>query len=204
VFGSMIFFALGIALYAFYKAHPSALDPAMSKTDGILPFFILAELPVGVAGLLIAAIFAAAQSTVSSSLNSVATAYVTDFHSRVFRPGSSDSSRLKVARAVVVIVGVIGIGVAWVMAVSEIESAFKAFNSLIGLTAGALGGLFALGVFNRHATGGGAVVGAVVGFSSVLALYLTGAPVTGLLYAAIGFVTCFVVGSAASFVVSKK
>jgi SSS family solute:Na+ symporter len=199
IFGSMIFFGLGLALYAFYKENPAALDPAMAKTDGILPFFILAELPVGVAGLLVAAIFAAAQSTVSSSLNSVATAYVTDFHARVFRPDSSDSSRLRVAKIVVVIIGAIGISVAWVMAESEIESAFKAFNSLIGLSAGALGGLFALGVFNRRATGAGAVIGAVCGFGVVLALYLCSAPVTGLLYAFIGFGTCFIVGSIVSF-----
>ena len=198
VFGSMIFFALGIALYAFYKANPTSLDPAMAKTDGILPFFILAELPVGVAGLLIAAIFAAAQSTVSSSLNSVATAYVTDFHSRVFKPDSSDASRLKVAKTLVVLIGAVGIGVAWVMAKSDIESAFKTFTSLIGLTAGALGGLFALGVFNRRANGAGAVVGAVIAFGLVLALYLTKSPISGLLYALVGFATCFIVGSITS------
>ena len=198
IFGSMIFFALGVALYAFYKTNPASLDPAMAKTDGILPFFILAELPVGVAGLLIAAIFAAAQSTVSSSLNSVATAYVTDFHSRIFSPDSTDASRLTVAKTTVVLVGAVGITVAWIMAESDIESAFKTFNSLIGLTAGALGGLFALGVFNRRANGTGAVIGATVAFGTVLTLFLTKANVTGLLYALIGFVTCFIVGSLTS------
>jgi len=198
IFGSIIFFALGVALYAFYKASPGSLDPAMTNNDGILPFFIFGQLPVGVAGLLIAAIFAAAQSTVSSSLNSVATAYVTDFHARVFRPGSDDKQRLKVARMVVVMLGIVGIAVAVVMAKSEMASAFKVFNSLIGLTAGSLGGLFALGVFNRRASGTGAVVGAVVAFATVILLYVTKAPVTGLLYATIGFAICFVVGSLVS------
>ncbi len=204
VFGSIIFFALGVALYAFYKAQPALLDPAMEKADAILPFFILGQLPAGVAGLLIAAIFAAAQSTVSSSLNSVATAYVTDFHTRLFRPRGGDRARLKVARVAVVAVGSLGITVAIVMAKSEMESAFKTFNSLIGLAAGALGGLFALGVFNRRATALGAAVGAVSGFATVVTLYLAKAPVTGLLYALIGFAVCFLVGSVVSLATPRR
>ena len=158
----------------------------------------------GIAGLLIAAIFAAAQSTVSSSLNSVATAYVTDFHSRVFSPDSSDASRLKIAKTVVVLVGAVGIAVAWIMAKSDIESAFKTFNSLIGLTAGALGGLFALGVFNKRANGTGAVIGALIAFATVVTLFITKADVTGLLYALIGFGVCFIVGSLTSIGRSSK
>ena len=194
VFGSMVFFALGAAIYAFYKTHPMALDPALPKTDSILPFFIMQQLPVGVSGLIIAAIFAASQSTISSSLNSVATAWIKDFDTRLIRPGASDAAYLRAAKWVVTIVGVVGIGVACVMAVSDIESAFKTFNKLIGLTAGALGGLFALGVFTRRANGAGALAGAVVGFVTVLGLYFFKAPVSGLLYAFIGFAVCFVVG----------
>ena len=199
IFGSMIFFALGLALYAFYQEQPALLDPGMSTSDAILPYFILQQVPVGLAGLIIAAIFAAAQSTVSSSLNSVATAYVTDFHARLFRPHNSDSQNLIVAKMVVVLLGFTGIGVACIMAQSEIESAFKTFNTLIGLTAGSLGGLFALGIFNRRANGSGAILGALAGFATVLGLHFAGAPVTGLLYAAIGFITCFLSGSVLSF-----
>ncbi len=194
VFGSMIFFALGAAIYAFYKTHPGQLDPAMAKTDSILPFYIMQQLPVGVSGLIIAAIFAAAQSTISSSLNSVATAWIKDFDVRLLRPDRDDATYLSAAKWVVLVIGVAGISVACVMAVSNIESAFAAFNSLIGLTAGALGGLFALGVFTRRANGRGAVIGALVGFASVLFLYFSGSKVSGLLYAFIGFAVCFVVG----------
>ena len=195
VFGSMIFFALGTAIYAFYKSHPSLLDPAMSSHDAILPFFIMQQLPVGVAGILVAAIFAASQSTVSSSLNSIATAYVTDFHARVLYPGNSDRRNLSVARWVVVAVGAMGIGVACILATLKIESAFKTFMVLIGLTAGAMGGLFALGVFNRRATGAGALAGALIAFSTVMVLHIAAAPVSGLLYACIGFLMCFITGS---------
>ena len=202
IFGSLIFFALGLALYAFYNTHPAQLDPAMPKTDAILPFFILQQLPLGVAGLIIAAIFAAAQSTVSSSLNSVSTAYVTDFHSRVFKPGNADHKNLNVARIVVIVLGAVGISVACIMAKANIESAFKLFNSVIGLTAGSLGGLFALGVFNKRANGSGAIIGAVIGFCCVLSVHIASqnglSLISGLLYATLGFFTCFVTGSLAS------
>jgi len=204
VFGSLVFFALGAAIYAFYKTHPMQLDPALPKTDSILPFFIMQQLPVGVSGLIIAAIFAASQSTISSSLNSVATAWIKDFDARLVRPGRDDATYLSAAKWVVTLIGAIGIAVACVMALSDIESAFKTFNKLIGLTAGALGGLFALGVFTRRANGRGAMVGAVVGFATVLVLYFTEAPVSGLLYAFIGFAVCFGVGYVVSLVIGVE
>ena len=200
IFGSAVFFALGTAIYAFYKTHPERLDSALPAADSILPFYIIHELPVGISGLVIAAIFAASQSTVSSSLNSVATAYIKDIDARLLRPGRSDRTYLRTAQLVVVIAGLFGIGIAITMAESNIESAFKTFNMMIGLTAGSLGGLFALGVFTRRTNGTGALIGAFAGLISVLTLHLTNAPVSGLLYAFIGFAICFVVGWVASFV----
>lgn len=194
VFGSMIFFALGTALYAFYKTQPALLDPAMTTTDGILPFFIMQQLPAGVAGLIIAAVFAASQSSVSSSLNSVATAWTKDFDERLIRPNAEDQRYLKSAKVVVVIAGVLGIGVAVFMANSGIENAFKTFLGIVGLSSGSLGGLFALGVFTKKANGTGAMVGALAGIVAVATVKFGGAEVTGLLYAFIGFTTCLVVG----------
>ena len=198
IFGSMVFFALGVAIYAFYKTHPGQLDPTLPKTDSILPFFVMQQLPVGVSGLVIAAIFAAAQSTISSSLNSVAAAWIKDFDERLLRPGAADAVYLRAAKRAVAVVGALGIGAACAMALSDVESAFKTFNHLIGLTAGALGGLFALGVFTRRANGTGAMVGAPLGVATVLALYFLRSPVSGLLYAFIGFSVCFGVGYAVS------
>jgi solute:Na+ symporter, SSS family len=194
VFGSMVFFLLGVAIYAFYQTYPDRLDPALPAADAILPFYIVRELPTGISGLVIAALFAAAQSTVSSSLNSVATTFVKDIDARLLRRGREDQAYLRSAQLAVVVAGLLGIGIAVVMASSTIESAFKTFNSMIGLTAGSLGGLFALGVFTRRSHGRGAFIGALCGLVTVLALHLGGAPVTGLLYAAIGFATCFFVG----------
>ena len=69
---SLLFFSLGAALYVFYKANPQKLDPTY-LTDQILPLFIANEVPIGIAGLIVAGIFAAAQSTISTSMNSTAT-----------------------------------------------------------------------------------------------------------------------------------
>ena len=197
--GSLLFFLLGTAIYAFYKTHPGDLDPAMAAPDAILPFFILRELPTGISGLVIAAIFAASQSTVSSSLNSLATCYVKDLDARVLRPMREDADYLRSAQWVVLVAGLLSVGVALYMAASGIDSAFKTFNTLIGLAAGSLGGLFALGVFTRRASPRGALVGALVGFATVIGLHLSDAPVTGILYGAVGFLTCMIVGYLASF-----
>lgn len=199
VFGSMVFFGLGVAVYAFYKSHPGALDPAMAKTDSILPYFIMRELPIGVSGLLIAAIFAASQSTISSSLNSIAASWSKDFDMRIIRPGRDDATYLSAAKWVVMVVGGLGTATALWMAESDLQSAFAAFNSLIGLTAGSLGGLFALGVFTRRANGAGAIIGAIAGFSAVIFLEISNAPVAGLLYAFIGCTVCFTIGWLASW-----
>jgi SSS family solute:Na+ symporter len=198
IFGSLMFFGMGTAIYAFYQTHPGLLDPRFGTGDGILPFFIMQQLPPGVSGLIIAAIFAASQSTISSSLNSVATVFSKDLDSRLWRRDRDDRTYLRGAQAVVMVAGVIGIGLALWMAHSRIESAFKAFNEMIGLTVGSLGGLFALGIFSRRANATGAIIGAATGVAVVLGLRLGGAPVTGLLYAFVGFSTSFAVGWLAS------
>ena len=139
-----LFFAIGTALFVFYKPHPGRLDPTL-PTDAIFPLFIVRELPAGVAGLIVAGIFAAAQSTLASSLNSVATAYVTDFHRR-FRPGRPDAACLRLARW---LTGVVGAGrhgggaCGWPR--SDIRSLWEAFLSVIGLFGGTISGLFVLG-----------------------------------------------------------
>jgi SSS family transporter len=200
VFGSLVFFGLGAAIYAFYKTQPELLNPAMQKTDGILPFYIVQQLPVGVSGLIIAAIFAASQSTISSSLNSSATAYIKDFDTRLFRPNRDDKTYLRAAQLAVVLIGFFGTLVAIIMAQSDIGGAFKMFNKLVGLTAGSLGGLFALGIFTKKANASSALIAAFAGSLTVVTLFLTSAPVTGLLYAFIGFMTCLIVGFLLGFV----
>ena len=196
----LIFFGLGTALFVFYREHAASLEPAL-QTDAIFPLFIMQQLPVGVAGLLIAGIFAAAMSSLDSSMNSVAMAIVTDFYRR-FTPGSTEKGRLRLARWLTVALGMLATTVGLLMATFEIKSLFDLFLELLGLFGGSLAGLFALGIFTRRAHGTGALIGAI---SSALVLYLVSAftPVHFFLYAGIGILTCFAVGYLASGLLSS-
>ncbi|MEX2112266.1 MAG: sodium/solute symporter [Pirellulales bacterium] len=190
-----LFFAIGTALFVFYRSAPEKLDPTLT-TDAIFPAFIVQNLPVGIAGVVIAGIFAAAQSTVSSSLNSVTTALVTDFYDRL--GGRADErARLRLARLLTVLVGAFATLAALGLAELQQRSLWDAYNSLVGLAASGLAGLFALGIFTRRANGPGAMVGAI---ASAVVLYFVErhADIHFFLYAGIGIVTCVVVGWLAS------
>ena len=191
----LIFFSLGTALFVFYREHAASLEPAL-QTDAIFALFIVQQLPVGVAGLLIAGVFAAAMSSLDSSMNSVAAAIVTDFYRR-FASGSTEHGRLRLAQRLTVGLGVLATTIGLLMATFEIESLFDLFLELLGLFGGSLAGLFALGIFTRRAHGTGALVGAL---TSAIVLYLVSAftPVHFFLYAGIGILTCFAVGYLAS------
>ncbi|MBW0923544.1 hypothetical protein KX841_31280, partial [Pseudomonas aeruginosa] len=81
-----LFYGMGTMLYSFYT-HEAVL-PKGFNTSSVVPYFILTEMPPFVAGLLIAAIFAAAQSTISSSLNSISACISIDIKQRFFGKGS--------------------------------------------------------------------------------------------------------------------
>src|SRR5258708_12657264 len=70
--GSFLFFSIGTALYVFYHTHPERMNPLL-KTDSIVPHFIASELPTGITGLVIAALFAASMSALNSCMHSIAT-----------------------------------------------------------------------------------------------------------------------------------
>jgi solute:Na+ symporter, SSS family len=197
--GTFIFFTLGTALYVFYKAHPDRLSTAIAN-DQILPLFIVNELPAGLAGLVIAAIMAASQSTLSSSLNSVAAAWMTDFQPWLRRGRvATDQHNLRLAKLLILVVGVFVTGVACVMASMNIASLWDAFILVIGLTGGSLGGLFALGILTRRAHAYGALVGAVASILT-LAWVRHYTDISFFLFAATGMLTCFGVGYLVSLV----
>jgi Na+/proline symporter len=198
-----LFFGIGTALFAFYHQHPGRLAPDLPNASAIFPLFIVRELPVGIAGLVVAGIFAAAQSTLSSSMNSIATAYVTDFHRR-FRPDASDAACLRLARLITLVVGAGATAAALLLAaLPREESIYGTFITVLGLCGGSLSGLFALGIFTRRATGTGALVGAFVSAAVVLLVWWL-RPVNVFAYAVIGVLTCMVVGYVASLLLPRQ
>lgn len=189
--GTVVFFLFGTALYVFYAQYPERMDPGIA-TDQIVPYFIFHELPVGVAGLVLAAIFAASQSTLSSSLNSVSTAWTIDIVKR-FRPDREDRRTLRGAQAVVLVSGLLATAVSCLIATLDLASMFDAFISVIGLTGGAISGLFILGIFTRRANGHGALTGALTSIAVLLVVSST-TNVHVFLYSLLGTSTCVGVG----------
>jgi Na+/proline symporter len=158
---TFIFFTLGTLLFVFYKEQPEALNFTLEKTDAIFPWYIVSNLPDGISGLLIAAIFAASMSSLDSSMNSVSTVITTDFFRRL-RPLPSEEGYLKIARITTAIVGIVGTAFALVMASWGISSLWDQFNMIVGLFTGGLGGIFILGIFVKKANGTGAIAGLLI------------------------------------------
>ena len=194
---TLLFFGIGTALFAYYQSHPDKLDPTIT-TDQIFPLFIAREMPVGIAGLIVAGVFAAAQSTVSTSMNSTATAIVTDFM-RPFDACNSEAGYLKAARWSTFLIGVLGTLFGLVFVNPDIKSLFDAFIKVIGLFMGVLGGLFVLGATTRRANAFGALTGATIGALVMVGLWRF-TSVNGYLYTVSGIATCVVVGFLTSVV----
>jgi solute:Na+ symporter, SSS family len=193
-----IFFAIGTALFIFYKFNPEKLLDGISN-DAIFPFFVVYEMPVGVAGLIVAGLFAAAQSSASSSMNSVATALVTDFHKRL-RPDSSEKTNLLLARMLTLLTGAIGVAAALAVAAADLRSALEAYLNIIGLFGGTISGLFILGLVFKKANGTGAVIGSLI---SAIVVFLIRDYVHFYAYAFVGIFTTVTVGLVSSFLVGK-
>lgn len=194
---SLLFFAMGTALYVFYKGHPENLNPAMEKADAIFPWYIIHELPAGLSGLVIAGIFAASMSSLDSSLNSMSTAVVTDFYRR-FRKGLTEVHCLRAARTLTALFGIVGTVFALLMASTDIKSLWDQFIFLIGLLGGGLGGLFVLGIFTRRANAQGAIVGLLA--SGVVQYVLKKhSNLHDFMFAITGMASCVVIGFMASY-----
>jgi Na+/proline symporter len=192
---TFLFFGLGSALFAYYTSNPAKLDPTIT-TDQVFPLFIASEMPVGLAGLIIAGIFAAAQSTVSTSMNSTATTLVTDFLKPV-NACKDDRGYLRAARILTVVMGVLGTAFGLVFINPDIKSLFDEFIKIVGLIMGVLGGLFLLGVMSKRANATGALVGCGGGTAVMLWLW-KGTSVNGYFYPFAAVTSCFLIGLIAS------
>lgn len=198
---SIIFFSIGTFLYLYYKENPSLVNYQLSSQDAIFPWYIVSELPPGLVGLLIAAIFAAAMSSLSSSLNSVSTALITDFYRRL--APKKEKTLLFVAQMFTLVVGLIGTGLALVMATWGIASLWDQFNMILGLFTGGLGGVFILGIFTKKANAGGAIMGLLISaLTQYYVSYFTNIHL--LMYAFTGLVSCVAFGYLSSLLFGRS
>lgn len=199
---TIIFFGIGTLLFIFYTEMPNALSPAISNNDSIFPWYIVRELPIGVSGLLVAGIFSAAMSSISSSLNSVSTAYCNNFHSH-FKPNIPDLKLLRIARIVTMITGVLGVLLALWMASSNIKSLWDQFYKFLGLFTGGLGGMFLLGMLTKKANANGTLLGLLA--SAIIIWYISMfTEISFLMYSFFGVVSCFIFGYIFSIIFGKR
>ena len=199
--GALLFFFIGTGLYGFYHSHPELLNPAI-KTDQVFPAFIAAELPVGIAGLIVAGIFAAAQSTVSTSMNSTATTLVTDFL-RPFNRCADEEGYLQAAKKLTLVMGVLGTLAGLVFIDGGIRSLMDEYFKVIGMFLGALSALFLLGIVTTRAHAQGAIIGLLGGVTAMVLIWLT-TDTAAVLYPFIGVTSCLLIGYVASAVLPAK
>ena len=198
---AIIFFMIGTALYVFFKDHPDLLSVGMQNTDSIFPHFIMRRLPTGIAGLLIAAIFAAAMSTLSANINSTSTVLTEDFF-RKLRKNASDKQLMRFARLSGIVVGGLGLLMAILLATFDIASLWDQFNLFLGLFTSGLGGLFMMGIFTKRIGTKSAFTG-FAGSILTLLVFNSYSHVSFILYGFIGLVSCFVIGYLSSFIYGR-
>lgn len=160
---ALLFFALGISLWGFYQAYPEELSN-VSTVNGVLPHFIATKLPWGVSGLIVAAVFAAAMSSISSAINALGETATIDFFTRF---GGKKERALSFARWSSGLWGVAAIAIALYMA-SFGENLFVLALSFTSLFTGALLGIFILAALVKRARGSGAFAGALLGMAALL------------------------------------
>lgn len=198
--GIFIFFGLGTTLFVYYLTNPQEISS--NTTDEILPYFVVTKLPVGVAGLVISGIFAASMSSLDSSMNSISTAYITDFHKNLW-PGKPDAQYLRIAKGVTILMGAFGTLTAVWIALSDIGFIFDFFQEILGTIGGSLAGVFVLAVFVRRTTPTGALMG-ILGGALITLWAKNFTEINGYFYGAIGVMSCVAIGYLVSVLLGDR
>ncbi len=155
---TIVFFSIGTLLFLFFREQPREVNMALENQDNIFPWYIVSQLPVGLSGLLIAGIFAAAMSSTEASMNSTATLLTTDFYQKL-NPDVTPKQTLFFARAATLMLGIFVTCIALYMAHKGVSSLWDKFNTILGLFTGCIGGAFILGIFTKKANGTGVMAG---------------------------------------------
>lgn len=202
IFIATVFYLIGTGLYVFYQQN--ALPPAAAQ-DQIFASYIAYELPVGITGLLLAAIYAAAQSTLSTGLNSVASSWTLDIQANLSKKELSFEKQTKIGQYVSLIVGIFSIVVAMVLANGGVKSAYEWFNGFMGLVLGILIGTFILDAFTKVANTFGATLAFIAASAVMIGVkyFVPAGTVSIWSYSIISITVSLVVGIPASLIWSS-
>ena len=152
-----MFMFIGTALFSFYKITGEQL-PADIKPDAVFPHFIVTQLPVGVTGLILAALIAAAISSLDSDINCLSAVGVTDYYAR-FKKNVTDQQKLRVGKILVVVAGIAALGVATIYVYTGGKGILGIIFTLYAIFSGGIAGMFLLGLFSKRANRKGLYVG---------------------------------------------
>ncbi len=165
---SLLFLFIGTALYTYYTSGAALLPEelqSLDKADQVFPYFIVNQLPNGVTGLLIASIFAAGMSTISTSFNSSATVFLSDYYGKFSKREKSEKESMKVLYLSSVVISILGIVIA--LAMINVKSALDTWWKLASIFSGGMLGIFLLGAFTRRSSSLGATIGVILGIGVI-------------------------------------
>lgn len=203
---SLSMVGLGLFAYAQHNPWPEAIR---ANTDEMFPYFMSHVFPMGVVGLVIAAILAASLGSIAGAINSLSTVVMIDFYQRIWlgqrSPGekSTDCNGRRdvlLSRVVTVAMGALGTLIS--CNVARMGTVFEIANKVINSFTGPLLGMFLLGMFTRRANGAGVFCGGFVGTAiTFYAIHLSNEGLVSFLWpSTFGLVATFVVGYLSSIV----
>ena len=155
------FMLIGSLLWAFYRLSGEVLPAAVSRADQVFPYYIVTQMPVGISGLFLAALFGAAMSMLASDLNCLGLILVEDFYSQIF-PSHSDARRLRFGKTSIVFCGALAITVALYLTRTH-GSALASYYVATSIISGGLAGLFLLAFLSQRAGRAAAIAGIIAG-----------------------------------------
>jgi SSS family solute:Na+ symporter len=189
-----LFLFIGVGLFVFYQAFPPAVP--FDRPDRVFARFIVDQLPAGLVGLVLGAVFAAAMSTLSGSLNSSATAVANDFYRPLVGDRATPSRLLRVTRALTVFFGVVQVTVALggrLLSDTVVENVLK----VAGFTTGITLGVFFLGIFAPRVDQRAALTAFLLGLLAMSVIAFA-TPLAWPWYTLVGSVATFGLGVLAS------
>lgn len=157
---SFLFLFIGTALFSYYTAHPGIL-PVGIQTDRVFPFYIVNNLPTGLTGLLIASVFAAGMSTISTSINSSATVILNDYFKKKLTDSDAEKKSMKILYISSFLFSIISIFIA--IAMINVQSALDTWWKLASIFSGGMLGLFLLAYFSKKVNNLAAIIGVIAG-----------------------------------------
>lgn len=206
-FGTLVAYmaaGVGMSLFGYFKSCPEMLNPIM-KNDQMVPMFIIQKIPSGLAGLMIAVLFAASMSTVSTSINGAAVNFGEDFVKR-FNKKISSKGEMRAMQISSFVAGLIGTGMAIFLLYAKLPTLFEGFVKIMALIGGGFVGVYSLGMFTRRANLPGAVLGVISSYivAWLIKLYTVAIPIHWSAWGLFTTFSCILFGYVFSLIIPYK